>query len=128
MGAVEIPDHDIYKYDTTDGACSKSPPEELDPTPDAAPDHYLNASVVLPRGDKFSRGKVIGCKRDNEDNLIGRANEKKILDTRRYEVDYGDGEIAKLTANVIAESMYAQVDLEGNGTLLMNCMVDYKCN
>ena len=74
MGAVEIPDHDIYKYDTTDGACSKSPPEELDPTPDAAPDHYLNASVVLPRGEKFALVKVISRKPNTESNPIGSAN------------------------------------------------------
>ena len=43
LGAVETPEYDLYKDDTTDGACPKAPPEELDPTPDAAPDHYLNA-------------------------------------------------------------------------------------
>ena len=42
LGAVEAPECDLYKYDTTEGACPKSPPEELEPTPDAAPYHYLN--------------------------------------------------------------------------------------
>ena len=47
MGDVETPDYDLYKYYTTEGACPKEPPEELDPTLDAAPYHYLNVSVVL---------------------------------------------------------------------------------
>ena len=46
----------------------------------------------------------------------------------RHEVEFGDGDITKLTENVIAESMYAQVDLEGNDTFLMDCMVDYRSN
>ena len=48
LGAVETPEYDLYKDDTTDGAFPKEPPGELDPTPNAAPDHYLNTSVVLP--------------------------------------------------------------------------------
>ena len=71
---------------------------------------------------------MIGCKRDPEGNPIGTANAQPVLDTRRYEVEVGDGEITKLTANMIPESMYAQVDLEGNDTLLMDCMVDYRRN
>ena len=47
--SVDIPEYDIYKDDTTEVTCPKATPEELDPTPDAAPDHYLNASVLLPR-------------------------------------------------------------------------------
>ena len=50
------------------------------------------------------------------------------MNTRRHEVEFGDGEISKLTANVIYESMYTQVDLDGNDTLLMDCMVFYHRN
>ena len=85
-------------------------------------------SGVLTRGRKFAHGKGIGCKRDSEGNTIGRANEHPVLDIMRYEVEFGDGKITELTANVIAESMYAQVDSEEHDTLLMDCMVDYKRN
>ena len=71
---------------------------------------------------------MIGRKRDPEGNTIGRANAQPVFDTRPYEVEFGDGEITKLTANMIVESMYAQVDSEGNYTLLMNCMADYRRN
>ena len=47
------------------------------------------------------------------------------MDTRWYEVEFGDGEITNLTENVIEESMYEQVDSEDNDTLLMDGMVDY---
>ena len=71
---------------------------------------------------------MVVCKCDPEGNTIGRANAQPVLYNRRYEVEFGDGEITKLTAYVIAESMYAQVNLEGNYTLLMDCMVDYRHN
>ena len=100
----------------------------MEPTPDDAPDHFLNVSVVLPRGENFAQGKVIGRKRDNEGNPIGRVSAQPVVDTRRYEVEFGDGEITDITANLIVEPMYAQVDLEGNDTFLMYCMVDYRRN
>ena len=118
----------MYKYGTTDVACTKKLPEELEPTPDASLDHYLNASVVLPRGYKFARGKVISFKREPEGCPIGRANAHLVLDTRKYEVEFGDGDITDLTADVIVESMYAQVNSEVNDTLLTDCMVYYRRN
>ena len=75
LGAVETPEYDMYEYDTIEGAWPKAPPKELETTPDASPDPYLNTSVVLPRGDKFNRGKFIGSRCDPEGNPIGRANE-----------------------------------------------------
>ena len=48
LGTVETPDYYMYEYDNIYGACPKSPPGELYPTPDAASDHYLNVPYVLP--------------------------------------------------------------------------------
>ena len=52
--------------------------------------------------------------RDNDDNVIGLANENPILDTREYVVEFYDGEQAVLASNTIAHSMYAQCDSDGN--------------
>ena len=51
---------------------------------------------------------------DNNENVIGCANENPILDTRGYVVEFKDGEQAELSANTIAQSMYAQCDPDGN--------------
>jgi hypothetical protein len=59
-------------------------------------------------------------------NLVGVANSNPIKDTRTYEVEFPDGEIAELTANAIAEAMYAQCDDDGNEYLLFDCIVDHK--
>ena len=81
---METPEYDMYKVDTTEGACPKTPPEGVDTTPYTAPDHYLNASVLLTRRRKFARGKGIDLKRDSGCNPIGKANAQPGLYTRRY--------------------------------------------
>ena len=116
------------KYEEGDGAegTPDAPPQELEPTPDLPTDTYLNASIVLPRGDKLVRGKVVSRKRDVDGNPIGREHQNPILDSRQYEVEFPDGEVTELTANVIAERMYAQCDKDGNDLLLLDSFVDYR--
>ena len=71
---------------------------------------------------------MISCKRDTEGSRIGKDNAQLVLDTRRYVVEFSDGDITELTINMIAELMYEQVDLEGNYTLLMDYLVYYRRN
>ena len=46
---------------------------------------------------------MVSCKRDREGNPIGGANSQPVFDTRRYKVEFADGDITEFTANVIAE-------------------------
>ena len=48
--------------------------------------NYVNTSVMLSRGDRYSRGKVIELKIDTDGNAVGRENYNPILDTRKYPV------------------------------------------
>jgi len=75
---------------------------------------------------KSAQGKVRSRKRDQNGNLVGNAHPNPIMDTRTYKVEFPDGEVAELMANVIAESMYAACDEKGNEYLLFDCFVDYK--
>ena len=45
-----------------------------------------------------------------------------------YEVEHLDAECASLSANCIAENLFAQVDDEGNGQVLMKEIIDYCTN
>ena len=96
------------------------------PTPEAG-DNYVNASLMLPRGNSLVRGTVIGRKRARG-NPIGNANANPIMDSRVYRVEFDDGDVCKLTDNVIAESMYASCDADGNEYILFDSFVDYKSN
>ena len=69
---------------------------------------------MLPKGDTLVTGKVKSRKRGVDGELIGRSHQQPILDTRLYEVEFPEGEVNTYTANVIAENMYSQCDLDGN--------------
>ena len=81
---------------------------------------------MLPHGGTRARGRVVRRRRDHEGNPIGRANSNPILDSRSYEVQFDDGDVSELTANVIAESMYAMCDEDGYQILLFDEICDYR--
>ena len=60
--------------------------------------------------------------------MKGKANANPILDTRTYEVEFPDGTTAEYSANVIAQNMYSQCDVEGNQYLLLKEIVDWRKN
>ncbi len=81
-----------------------------------------------PHGNSSARGKVIGRKCNARGNPVGRANNNPIMDSRMYCVEFDDGNVSELTANVVAESMYASCDDEGNKYLMMDLFVDHRSN
>ena len=88
-------------------------------------DYYIGAEILLPRGYQMARGHVMARSRDANGNVMGRCHTNLILDTRRYQVVIAGGKVTELTTNDIAESMYAQCNLEGNEYLLLDALVDY---
>ena len=120
------PTYEYYDDDHQDAA-PDAPPEQLTPTPEIG-DNYINMELMLPHGDTLERGHVTELKRDHEGNVIGRSNANTILDTLEYEVKFMDEDVTELTANVIAESMYAMCDENGDHILLFDAIVDHKKN
>jgi hypothetical protein len=89
-------------------------------------DQYVGAHVRVPIGDDICYGKIVRCKREMEGTVRGRANANSMLDIRIYEIEFPDGRSDEYTANVIAENMYAQCDIEGRQYNLMEGIVDHK--
>ena len=71
------------------------------------------------------RGHVVAQSCDASGNVIYRANTNSILDTRMCQVEFTGGDVTELTTNIIAESMYAYCDADGNKYLLLDLLVDY---
>ena len=69
---------------------------------------------------------MLNLARDSDDNVIVRANENPILDTRGYIVEFEDGEHAELAANTITHSMYAQCDPDGYQYVMFDSIVDFR--
>jgi hypothetical protein len=99
--------------------------EDLEVTPEAH-DNYVGVDLLFPKGRTMTRGRVTARKRDATGNPKGRANDNPILDTREYTVEFDDGDVSELTANLIAESMYAQCDPDGNQYVLLDSLIDYR--
>ena len=57
---------------------------------------------------------------------MGRSHRNPILDTMMYQVEFARGEVTELTANVVAELIYIQCNLEGNEYLLLDVLVGYQ--
>ncbi len=118
------PDFEYYD-DDEDDVFEGSPDETLPPTPEFS-DNYVGAELMLPRGSEYFKGRVIKRTCDNDRNVIGRANENPILNSREYVVEFEDGTEAELAANAIAQSMYAQCDPDGNQYVLFDLITDYE--
>jgi len=101
---------------------------EADDLDHDAYDKYIAAEVILPKGDTFLLGKVIGRKRDAEDNLIGTAHSNPIFDTRLYQVQFPEGQVEEYSANIIAQNLYSQLDSEGHRFVLLEDIIDYDKN
>jgi hypothetical protein len=122
-GDSETPVFDAYSDDS-------DRPEQRMPEADEYDvdtfDKYLGAETALASGDSMLGGIVKGHKRDANGNPIGKLNSNPLLDTRLYEVEFPNGNIREYSANVIAESIYSQVDDdEGRHHLLMKSLVDH---
>ena len=121
---LHAPDVETVTEDDDD---ERKPPPEPDPTPEDV-DNYVGATVNLPFEGTNRVGNVKRRARDDEGNVTGTASENPILDTRTYQVEFTDGTQAEYAANVIAENMFAQCDIDGNQHLLMDQIVDHKCD
>ncbi len=70
--------------------------------------------------------RVTARKRDRDGNPVGLANANPILDTREYTFTFNDGDETVMSANLIAEAMYAQCDPHGNQYVLLDSIIDHK--
>ena len=96
-------------------------------TPGVDDGFYLNMELALPRdadGPSFARVKK--RMKDADGNPVGTFNKNPILDTRMFEVEFADGYTASMSANAITESMFAQVDQEGNRLMLLDEIIDHR--
>ena len=119
------PEYEFY-HDDLEGSQEHAPDIE-DVTPEDL-DVYVGAEVNLPIGGEVQSGKVRRRSRDAAGDVTGKANANPILDTRTYQVEFQDGQVAEYTANVIAENMYTQCDPEGNQQMLMDALIDHKAD
>jgi hypothetical protein len=100
-----------------------------EPSPGIADEELLSMELALPRDGDFEDpqlARVARRKRDRNGKPIGKAHNNPILDTRVFEVEFLDGQTSAMTANKIAENLFAQVDQDGHRLLLMDEIIDHR--
>ena len=70
--------------------------------------------------------KVIKWVKGNDVNPVVTQHNKTMLDTSEYTVEMSDGSSQELTANIIAGSMFTQVDSEGHHYQLLQEITDHR--
>jgi hypothetical protein len=90
-------------------------------------DSYLGMELALDRdGQEPQFARVSKRLKANSGAPIGQANNNPILDTRLSEVEYHDGHRAAMSANTIAENLFAQVDQDGHRQLLFDGIIGHR--
>jgi hypothetical protein len=91
-------------------------------------DNYVGMELALTRGGEGEMVHATVRRRlnDKEGRPIGRVHTNPLLDSRMYEIEYADGHIDELTANVIAENLIAQVDEEGRRQMMLGEIMDHR--
>ena len=91
-------------------------------------DNYIAMQFSIARGGEGEtmhatvRIRVI----DSEGQPIGKAHGNPLLDSRLSKVEYSDGNIEELSANIIAENLISQVDEEGRRQMMLGEIMDFR--
>lgn len=117
-----------FKEPLNDQAKILSDNAEVHETGDNESDNYVNMEIGLRRGGEGELQRAIVKKRaiDMDGKPLGKYNSNPLLDSRKYEVEYPDGGVEILTANLLAENILAQVDEDGSRHLLIDEIIDHK--
>jgi hypothetical protein len=120
---LDVNDDDYVPYLPVEPEAEK--PDAEDYTPQEF-DSLISAKVLLPKGNVLLPATVIGRKRDHTGQPLGTSNTNPMLDTRIYNVQFGDGHIKEYAANVMAGNIYSQLDPNGNRFLLLKEITDHR--
>jgi hypothetical protein len=79
-------------------------------------------------GDGVQFGRVTKRLRDADGRPIGKAHNKPLLNTREYEIEFFNGHSEALSANLIAQNLFSQIDEEGIRHVLLDDIIDHRRN
>ena len=127
----ELDDESIDAQEVNDNGDFRWRPDadiflENDPPFVETSDEHIGMELTLPHQGELRRGKIVKRKRNEKGELVGTAHDNPILDTRVYEVDFGEGGYQEYSTNLIMENLYAQVDDEGNQYSILKGIVAAK--
>ena len=91
---------------------------------------YLGAEIGIKRngGEDIEYGRIIKRTVDEEGMPIGCRHDSGnvLLDNRKYDIEYLDGRIESITANILAENVISQVNEDGHRQLVLDEIIDHR--
>ena len=99
---------------------------EIPDTDEESYDALVNAEVVLPHQDKQRYAVVLGRHKRDDGSTVGQKHNNPIFNSAVYDVQFPDGAVKQYAANVIAENLYAQVDVDGHTSLVLDSITDHR--
>ena len=106
----ENPTLNLYQYNNKEGYINEHPAEKLELTHEFG-NNYIFTEVMLLGRNSGARDRCIQCKRDAEGISIVISNYNTILGNRWYEFEFADGELAKLTSNVMCVELCPLINI-----------------
>jgi hypothetical protein len=76
-------------------------------------DNHNTSQVLLPKNDAHMLGTAVTWKLDTDGNPIACSNCHPIFDIKVYKRQFPNSCVEEFVANIIAKSLYSQVDSEG---------------
>ena len=92
------------------------------------PEPLLHAEVLMAKDDELEIAKVIGRKKNADGTYKGRAHRIPTLDSRIFEVEFGDGEVRDVTYNFILQHLHSKLDDEGNVVQVFREIINHRKN
>ena len=89
---------------------------------------YTNMEIGLPRGEDGQLERAVVKKRviDVDGKPFGKSHSNPLVDSSLYEIEYLDGTIEVMPANLMAENILLQVDEEGRRQQMLDEIIDHK--
>lgn len=89
-------------------------------------DSLIGAELNLPQQHEMRRAKVLRRSRNSEGEHVGNFHENPLLNSTVYDVEFLDGEVQQVGANITAQHMFEQVDDDGYTHSVVDTILDYR--
>ena len=88
-------------------------------------DLLVGIELNMPQVDEIRRTKVIRASQDSQGKTIGEHNANPLISTLAYDIQFDNGEIQQVGANIIAQNLYSQIDGFGNAYTMLKGILDH---
>ena len=95
-------------------------------TTNSIADVLINCEILLPHGESEQLAKVVRRSLDRQGRSIGTYHDNPIMNTAVYDIEFPDGTVKEYGANLIAENILAQCDMDGQHSQLLDCILDHR--